>query len=129
VISIERLGTFEEILEGRPPELADLAHRLRALIAGLHPDVVEVPRTGEGVAAYGWGEKKMSESYAYLAPQRAWVNLGFYHGVLLDDPAGIVEGTGARIRHVKVRPDAVDEVALRALLVQARQERAEALGR
>lgn len=129
MISIERLGTFEQILQGRPPELVALAGRLRALIVELHPDVVEVPRTGEGVAAYGWGEKKMSESYAYLAPQRAWVNLGFYHGASLDDPAGIIEGTGARIRHVKVRPDAVDEVALRALLDQARQERAEALGR
>lgn len=129
MISIERLGTFEQILEGRPPELAALARSLRALIVELHPDVVEVPRTGEGVAAYGWGEKKMSESYAYLAPQRAWVNLGFYHGALLDDPAGIVEGTGARIRHVKVRPGAVDEGALRSLLVEARLERAVALGR
>ena len=78
--------------------------------------------------AYGWGEKKMSESYAYLAPQRSWVNLGFYHGAVLDDPEGIVEGTGARIRHVKVRPGD-DEAPWRALLERAKAERATALGR
>lgn len=126
--SIERLGTFEEIVADRPPEVAELARRLRSLIARVHPDVVEVPRTGEGVAAYGWGEKKMSESYAYLAPQRAWVNLGFYHGAVLDDPLGIVEGTGARIRHVKVR-EGFDEAPLLDLLERAKEERASALGR
>lgn len=126
--SIERLGTFEEIVGDRPPEIADLARRLRALVAQVHPDVVEVPRTGEGVAAYGWGEKKMSESYAYIAPQRDWVNLGFYHGAMLDDPLGIVEGTGARIRHVKVRAG-FDEAPLIDLLQRAKHERATALGR
>lgn len=126
--SIERLGTFEELLTGRPPEIVDLARHLRDLIAAVHPDATEVPRVGEGVAAYGWGEKKMSESYAYIAPQRGWVNLGFYHGALLDDPLGIVEGTGARIRHVKVRPGD-DDTPLRELLQAAKAERATALGR
>jgi hypothetical protein len=125
--SIERLGTFEQILADRPPEVVEIARRLRAMIAELHPEVVEVSRTGEGVAAYGWGEKKMSESYAYLAPQRAWVNLGFYHGAVLDDPLGIVEGTGARIRHVKVR-GGFDEGPLVELLRRAKDERAAALG-
>lgn len=126
--SIERLGTFEQILADRPPEIVEIARRLRAIIAEVHPDAVEVPRTGEGVAAYGWGEKKMSESYAYIAPQRGWVNLGFYHGAVLDDPLGIVEGTGARIRHVKVR-GGVDEAPLVELLRRAKDERAAALGR
>jgi hypothetical protein len=125
--SIERLGTFEQILADRPPEIVEISRRLRALIEQVHPDVVEVPRTGEGVAAYGWGEKKMSESYAYIAPQRAWVNLGFYHGALLDDPEGLVEGTGAKIRHVKVR-SGDDEGPLLDLLRRARDERSAALG-
>lgn len=126
--TIERLGTFEEILEGRPPDIVALANELRDLIGELHPDITEVPRRGEGVAAYGWGEKKMSESYAYIAPQRAWVNLGFFHGSTLADPDGIIEGTGARIRHVKVRHD-TDRIALRTLLQLARDERAAALRR
>jgi hypothetical protein len=70
LLSITRLGTFDDLVRGRPAEIAALAWHLRDLIGAVHPDVVEVPRTGEGVAAYGWGEKKMSESYAYIAPQR-----------------------------------------------------------
>ncbi len=128
MISITRLGTFDEIVSSRPDDIAALARRMRGLIAEIHPDVVEVPRVGEGVAAYGWGEKKMSESYAYIAPQRAWVNLGFFHADALDDEQGILEGTGARIRHVKVRAAGPKEPDLRALLTQAKLERAAALG-
>ena len=117
------------MLTNRPPEVTELARKLRKLIATVHPDVVEVPRTGEGVAAYGWGEKKMSESYAYIAPQRGWVNLGFYHATALEDPDRILEGTGAKIRHVKVRADGPDEDKLRRLLHKAKEERKIALNR
>jgi hypothetical protein len=126
--TIDRLGTFDTIVQDRPQEIIALARRLRLLIAQVHPDVVEVPRAGEGVAAYGWGERKMTESYAYLAPQREWVNLGFYHGAVLDDPEGIIEGTGARIRHVKVRAHGPADDLLVVLLQQAKRERARALG-
>ena len=128
MITIGRLGTFDDIIGDHHPDIVRLASDLRSLIGEVHPDATEVPRRGEGVAAYGWGEKKMSESYAYIAPQREWVNLGFYHGATLEDPDGIIEGTGARIRHVKVRPG-YDRAPLEQLLVQAKAERAEALGR
>ena len=45
----------------------------------------------------------MSEHYAYVAPQTNYVNLGFYHGVALKDPAGLLEGAGKRLRHIKVK--------------------------
>jgi len=35
--------------------------------------------------------------------QKSHVNLGFYHGASLNDPAGLLEGTGKKLRHVKVR--------------------------
>jgi hypothetical protein len=129
VESVERLGTFDDVVAGQPGELAALTRRLRALIEAVHPDAVEVPRTGEGTVCYGWGERKMSESYAYLAPQGRWVNLGFFRGTDLPDPHGLLEGTGARMRHVKVRPGEVDLEPLRELLAAAREERRAALGR
>ena len=42
----------------------------------------------------------MSEHYAYIAVHAAHVNLGFYHGAGLKDPAGLLEGTGKRLRHI-----------------------------
>ncbi|MEI9965905.1 MAG: DUF1801 domain-containing protein [Caulobacteraceae bacterium] len=40
-------------------------------------------------------------AFAYVDAFRAHVNVGFFHGAALDDPAGLLEGTGKRMRHVK----------------------------
>ena len=48
------------------------------------------------------------------------VNIGFFHGASLSDPAGLLEGTGKSMRHVKIKPDAaVDTAALEALITAA----------
>jgi hypothetical protein len=53
-----------------------------------------------------------------LVVHRAHVNVQLADGAFLDDPAGILEGTGKRARHVKCRsPDDARRPALRALLV------------
>ena len=66
------------------------------------------------IASYGIGPKKMSEHYAYIAPQSNYVNLGFYHGVALKDLAGLLEGAGKRLRHIKIK--SVADVARKELL-------------
>lgn len=104
--TIERLGSWDEVMAGHADEVVTLASALRTLVIENDPDVVEVPRAGEGSVAYGVGEKKMSEAYCYLMPQRDRVNVGFYHGVDVPDPDGLLEGSGARLRHVKVYPGA-----------------------
>ena len=49
-----------------------------------------------------------------------WVSLFFFKGALLDDPAGLLEGTGKFMRHVKIKPGRpVNETALRALIERA----------
>jgi hypothetical protein len=54
-----------------------------------------------------------------LIPHAAHVNVQLADGAVLDDPAGIVEGTGKRIRHVKCRSvEDVARPALRQLLAQ-----------
>lgn len=39
----------------------------------------------------------------YVAPQRGYVNLGFFFGANLPDPNHLLIGEGKRLRHVKVR--------------------------
>ncbi len=124
------LGEFDDLLSLAAPELHALMRRLRALILELDPKACEVVRLGDRAATYGLGPKKMSEGYAYIMPQSAWVNLGFYQGAGLPDPARVLAGTGAKLRHVKVRSMAeADRPVIRALLRAARQERRTALGR
>ena len=56
----------------------------------------------------------------YVSAQDGYVNLGFYDGAALDDSAGLLEGTGKRMRHVKVRSaDALADDALSELVAAA----------
>jgi hypothetical protein len=123
-----RFGTFEELLADTSSEIELIARRLREIIVSIHPGAVEVVRLGDRAATYGLGPKKMSEGYAYIMPHKKWVNLGFYMGAFLADPAGIMEGTGKKLRHVKVRSvkDA-GRPEIRALVEQALAERKRAL--
>jgi hypothetical protein len=40
---------------------------------------------------------------AALGPYTKWASLAFLRGAALDDPDGLLEGTGAAVRHVKIR--------------------------
>jgi hypothetical protein len=56
----------------------------------------------------------------YVSAQSGYVNLGFYEGAALDDPAGLLEGTGKAMRHVKVSdPAALADPGLEALVLAA----------
>ena len=41
--------------------------------------------------------------FGYVNVFRAHVNVGFFYGATLDDPARLLEGAGKRMRHVKLR--------------------------
>jgi hypothetical protein len=48
------------------------------------------------------------------------VNVGFFRGAELEDPAGLLEGSGKYMRHVKLRPGSdTNPVALRTLVATA----------
>jgi hypothetical protein len=58
--------------------------------------------------------------FGYVNAFKAHVNVGFFHGAALTDPAGLLEGTGKYMRHVKVKPGrAVDRSSLEALITAA----------
>ncbi|MEA5400936.1 DUF1801 domain-containing protein [Synechococcus sp. BA-124 BA4] len=127
--TITSMGIFEDVVKRAPKEVCDICLALRSLIAGLHPDAVEVPRPGEPSAAYGYGEKKMSEAYAYIMPQKTYANLGFYHGASIASTDSLLEGTGKTLRHIKVRSVVMAQSdAIKAVLLAAMDERRTALG-
>jgi hypothetical protein len=56
-------------------------------------------------------------AFGYVNAFKHHVNVGFFFGALLNDPAGLLEGTGKRGRHVKLRPGReVDSAALAELV-------------
>ncbi len=106
----------EQFLAGLPPDVTDLAHRARSLVFELMPDAVEQVKAGWKAIWYGRGAGR-DEQLLVIQPKQSWVNLAFADGAQLPDPTGLLEGTGKRIRHVKLRrPEDVENPALRALV-------------
>ena len=122
-------GTFEEALSGVGETRQAIARALRRLIGEIYPDAVEVPWPNQGIIGYGVGPKKMSEHFCYIGIYKAHINLGFYHGVDLPDPKGLLAGTGKKLRHLKlVDAEEVGRPSVRALVEAALAERQQALG-
>ena len=58
--------------------------------------------------------------FGYVNAFKAHANVGFYYGAMLADPAGLLEGEGKRMRHVKLRPGKeLDVEALSNLIAAA----------
>jgi hypothetical protein len=126
--TVDTHGSFDEALSGSSSQVEEIARRLKDLIIDVYPDVVEVPWPKQRIIGYGVGPKKMSEHFCYIGVHREHVNLGFYFGADLPDPKGLLEGTGKKLRHIKVRE--VEEIvhpALHALLQTSLDERKKAL--
>lgn len=91
-----------------------LAAQWFALLRALGPDVTEVMHDHCPTACVG------EIAFAYVGAFRAHASIGFFAGAELPDPAGLLEGKGQWMRHVKLRPGApADEAALLALIAAA----------
>ena len=113
-------GTFEDVVSEVSPQIKEIAHAIRALLAEIKPGITEVPWGNQKIAGYGVGPKKMSEHFCYIAPQKYYVNLGFMYGADLPDPDGLLEGSGKLLRHVKIRSlEDLQRPALRKLIEEA----------
>jgi Domain of unknown function (DU1801) len=74
-------------------------------------DVRELMHDGCPTACVG------DAAFGYVNAFKDHVNVGFFFGALLRDPARMLEGTGKRGRHVKLRPgQEVDSMALAQLV-------------
>ncbi|UAL13121.1 DUF1801 domain-containing protein [Caulobacter segnis] len=81
------------------------------------PDVRELMHDGHPTACVE------DVAFAYVDAFKAHVSVGFYEGAALEDPAGLLEGGGKRMRHVKIhwgRP--VAEAALADLILAAHRD-------
>jgi hypothetical protein len=120
---VESLGTIDEVFGKASPTSLPLITAAHEFLINLDPDAVIVPRLGEKSIAYGIGVKKMSEAYCYLIPFNDYVNFGFFHGTSIDSDE-ILEGTGAKIRHIKIRNvNDLDNPRLKELVLKAIQDR------
>ena len=77
-------------------------------------DVRELLHDGCPVACVG------DAPFGYVNAFKAHANVGFFHGATLADPAGLLQGSGKRMRHVKLSPGKeLDDEALSNLIAAA----------
>jgi hypothetical protein len=101
-------------LSERAPELGAIARRWFVRMRDCGDDVRETMHDGCPVACVA------DAAFGYVNVFKAHANVGFYFGAELHDPAGLLEGSGRRMRHVKVRADSeLDSTALSSLIVFA----------
>lgn len=81
-----------------PGPLGQLAQEWFAVMRGAGDEVLELVHDGCLVVCLG------DVPFAYVNAFRAHVNVGFFQGASLPDPARLLEGTGRNMRHVKLRP-------------------------
>jgi hypothetical protein len=94
--------------------LGDIAREWFEVMRKCGDEVRELMHDGCPVACLG------DVPFGYVNVFTAHVNVGFYQGASLSDPARLLQGAGKRMRHVKLRPGtATDAVALRKLIETA----------
>ena len=95
-------------------ELRRIAQPWFERMRGCGGDVRELLHDGQPTACVG------DAPFGYVGAFSAHANVGFFYGAFLDDPAGILEGAGKRMRHVKLRwGRPVNETALSDLITAA----------
>jgi len=110
---VRRDPAIDVWLDQRAPELGAIARQWFARMRACGDDVRELVHDGCPTACVD------DAAFGYVNVFLAHVNVGFFFGAMLADPAGLLEGAGKRMRHVKLRPGADRDVAALSALIDA----------
>jgi len=84
----------EALLADHSPEHRAIANALRRLVRDAVPDAIERVRPGWGLIGYDVPFGRRTRYFAFVWVEPEHVHLGFEHGVLMDDPQGLLRGAG-----------------------------------
>jgi hypothetical protein len=97
------MGTPEASAKKNPyvrddnPELQKVVRALRSFVETL------VPGAKRTVNAWGIPTFEAPDPFCFYMVGKNHVTFGFHYGTSLQDPQGLLEGTGKNLRHVKLR--------------------------
>lgn len=112
--SVERSPAVESWLDEKPSELGSIARSWLEVMRRSGAHVRELVHDGLATACVD------DAPFAYVGVFKNHVNVGFFHGAALPDPAGLLQGSGRSMRHVRIEPGvAVDESSLETLIAGA----------
>lgn len=112
--ALDRDPAIDAWFRERAGELGDIAQKWFEVMRECGDEVRELLHDGCPVACLG------DAPFGYVNVFKSHVNVGFFQGAGLRDPARLLQGNGRFMRHVKLRPGvAVDAGALRGLIEAA----------
>ncbi len=112
--AVERDPAIEVWLKEHTGELGGMAREWFEVMRGCGDEVRELLHDGCPVACLG------DVPFGYVNVFTAHMNVGFFQGAGLADPARLLQGTGRFMRHVKLRPGTeTDRAAIRKLIETA----------
>lgn len=91
----------------------EIVSELRNIVLAAVPEAEEAIKWAQPVYS-------VNGPFAYIKAFKNSVNFGFWRGVDIDDPGGLLQGSGEKMRHVKiVSLDDIDQQAFRDFVNQA----------
>jgi hypothetical protein len=112
--AVQRDPAIDAWLKQHKGELGAIAHRWFEAMRKCGDEVRELMHDGCPTACLG------DAPFAYVNVFATHVNVGFFHGASLPDPAHLLQGTGKFMRRVKLQPGTpANATALTSLIVAA----------
>ena len=112
--AVERDPAIDAWMKKHAGELGAIAHHWFEVMRKCGDEVRELLHDGCPVVCLG------DAPFGYVNVFTSHVNVGFFRGAELPDPAGLLQGAGKFMRHVKLKPGtATNAAALMALIETA----------
>jgi hypothetical protein len=111
--AVERDPAIDAWMKQRPDELGTIARHWFGVMRKCGDEVRELFHDGCPVACLG------DAPFGYVNVFTSHVNVGFYQGAALPDPARLLQGTGKFMRHVKLKPGTPTNDAALGRLIDA----------
>ena len=111
--AVERDPAIDAWMKQHEGELGAIAHQWFEVMRKCGNEIRELLHDGCPVACLG------DAPFGYVNVFTSHVNVGFFQGAALPDPARLLQGTGKFMRHVKLRPGIFTNAAALTQLVDA----------
>src|ERR1043166_1488031 len=111
--AVERDPVIDAWMKEHAGELGAIAHQWFEVMRKCGDEVRELLHDGHPTACLG------DVPFGYVNVFTSHVNVGFFHGAALPDPARLLQGAGKFMRHVKLRPGTTTNAAALTRLIEA----------
>jgi hypothetical protein len=112
---------LDAIIARQPPDMAGLTRAVLAKLRPRFPGAVELVYDKKNSLVIGFcPDDRASNAINSIAVYTKWINLYFFEGDTLPDPEGLLQGSGAMVRSIRLTSaDELDRPAVKALMAEA----------